>query len=65
MQAGQAVRYRGKSAPSADRHGVEVGTTGEIIGVHRIEETWFAVLWEGMSRPTFHLIDELEPVSPQ
>jgi hypothetical protein len=34
-----------------------------VIGVHRIEEIWFAVLWEGMSRPTFHLATELEAVS--
>ena len=61
MDTGQAVRYRGKPVVFGERH-VDPGALGEIIAVHRLQEEWFAVKWEGMTRPTFHLQRELEPI---
>ena len=61
MEVGQAVRYKGNATVVAGR-AVEPGTLGEVVGVHRIEEIWLAVQWEGVSRPTFHLENELEPI---
>jgi hypothetical protein len=60
MEAGQAVRYRGKPTVFGDGRHLDPGASGEVISVHRFEETWVAVWWEGLTRPTFHLEKELE-----
>lgn len=61
MQAGDAVRYKGKPV-EVGGHDLVVGTKGEVIGTHRVEELWLAVQWENMTRPTFHLQKELEVI---
>lgn len=54
------MRYRGKPVVFGEVH-IDPGRPGEVIGIHQFVETWIAVKWEGMTRPTFHLEKELEP----
>lgn len=61
MEPGQAVRYKGKPVVFGDVH-IDPGCRGEVIGIHRFVEMWIAVKWDGMTRPTFHLDKELDPV---
>jgi hypothetical protein len=61
MKAGDVVHYRGPVLVYGE-HRVEPGAVGEVIAIHRVVESWFAVKWEGMPRPTFHLIEELEQI---
>lgn len=61
VKPGDAVRYAGEAQEVA---GISLapGTTGVVISTHNVEKDWVAVDWEGVPRPTFHLIEELEPL---
>lgn len=62
MKTGDAVRYKGKRVVFEDRR-LEPGIAGVIVSIVKYQETWFAVLWDGAARPTFHLERELAPGS--